>query len=149
MKTRLLLFAALCMAALTMQAQKYVVLDFEKGSKIDAEEAEVIFHNFITNFHPAGYCEIDRNIVAGTISEQGLPTTGLSNQQLTKLGRRLEATFVVVGSMREDLGEYSVDVRAIDISTGTTKATSGDTFKKAKCRKKVRNIAEKLAAKIK
>lgn len=149
MKTRLLFFAALCMAALTMQAQKYAVLDFEQGSKIDAEEAEYIFHDFITNFHPVGYCEIDRKQVAGTITELGFPATGLTKQQLTKLGRTLEATFIVVGSMRETSGEYSVDVQAIDISTGTTLATAGNTFKKAKCRNKVGKLAKKLAGKIK
>lgn len=149
MKTKLFFLAALCMAALTVQAQKYAVLEFETGSKIDTEEAENITHLFLTNFHPARYSEIDRQRVNSAISELGFPATGLDHQQLTKLGRTLEASFIVVGSMSEKSGEYSVDVQAIDISTGTTVATAGDTFKKSKCRKKVISIAGKLAGKIK
>ena len=141
-------FAVFCLAALNVCAQKFAVLDLEQGSKIDTEEAECIFHDFVTNFHPTGYTQIDRRQVYSTINELGLPTTGLSTQQLTKLGRALEATFIVIGSMRENSGEFSVDVQAIDISTGTTIATAGDTFKKTKCRRKVRNIAKKLAGKI-
>lgn len=145
---RWLFFIVLCMATMIVQAQKFVVLDFEQGSKIDAEEAECIFHDFITNFHPAKYSEIDRKQASNAISELGFPETGLTNQQLIKLGRKLEATFIVVGSMRENSGEYTVDVQAIDISTGTTIATAGDTFKNAKSRKKVEKIAKKLAGKI-
>jgi TolB-like protein len=137
------------MAAMTVQAQKFIVLDFEQGSKIDAEEAEYIFHDFITNFHPTGYHEIDREKVNATISELGFPANGLTNQQLTKLGRTLEATYIVVGSMRENLGEYSVDVQVVDISTGTTIANAGNTFKKTKYRNKVSKLAKKLAGKIK
>lgn len=148
MRKRFFLFAALCIAVLTVQAQKFAVLDFEQGSKIDSEEAECIFHDFITNFHPSGYSEIDRKQVHSTINELALPSAGLSTQQLTKLGRTLEATFIVIGSMRKNGGEYSVDVQAIDISTGTTIATAGDTFKKTKCRQKVRKIAKRLAGKI-
>lgn len=149
MKTKLFILVALCMAALTMQAQKFAVLDFEQGSKIDAEEAEYIFHDFITNFHPTGYHEIDRRKVNSTITELGFPTTGLTNQQLTKLGRTLEATFIVVGSMRENSGEYSVDVQVVDVSTGTTIANAGNTFKKTKYRNKVSKLAKKLAGEIK
>lgn len=149
MNTRLFLFAALFMAAMSVQAQKFAVLDFELGSKIDSEEAEAIFHGFVTNFHPANYYKIDRNQVTDAIAALGLTDEGLSNEQLTKLGRTIEASFIVVGSMRELSGEYSVDVQAIDISTGTTIATVGDAFKKAKCRKKVGSLARKLACKIK
>lgn len=149
MKTKLFILAALCMAAMTVQAQKFIVLDFEQGSKIDAEEAEYIFHDFITNFHPTGYKEIDRQKVSSTISELGFPTTGMTNQQLTKLGRTLEATYIVVGSMRENMDEYSVDVQVVDISTGTTIANAGNTFKKTKYRNKVSKLAKKLAGKIK
>lgn len=149
MKTKLLFFVALCMANLTMQAQKYAVLDFEIGSNIDTEEAENITHLFLTNFHPVQYSEIDRQRVNSALVELGFPATGLDHQQLTKLGRTLEASFIVVGSMSEKSGEYSVDVQAIDISTGTTVATTGDTFKKSKCRKKVKSIASHLARKLK
>lgn len=149
MRTKLLFIFMFCIAALFVQAQKYAVLDFEIGSKIDTEEAENITHLFLTNFHPVQYCEIDRQRVNSAIGELGFPATGLDHQQLTKLGRILEASFIVVGSMSEKSGEYSVDVQAIDISTGTTVATVGDTFKKSKCRKKVKSIANKLARGIK
>ena len=149
MRAKLFFLAVFCMAATAIQAQKYAVLDFETGSQIDTEEAESITHLFLTNFHPAQYCEIDRQRINGVIGELGFPAVGLNHQQITKLGRVLEASFIVVGSIREKSGEYIVDVRAIDISTGTTVATAGDAFKKSKYRKKVKSIANKLAKKIK
>lgn len=149
MKTKLLLFAALCMAAMGVQAQRYAVLAFEAGADIDAEEAACITHLFLTGFHPEHYCEIDRQQVNGAIDALGLSSVGLDRQQLTRLGRTLEASFLVVGTMCERSGEYSVDVQAVDISTGTTVATAADTFKKSKCRKKVKAIATRLARKIK
>lgn len=149
MRTKLFFFVVLCMVFFPMQAQKYAVLDFEIGLGIDTEEAENITHLFLTNFHPERYSVIDSQRVNSVINELGFPSTGLDHQQITKLGRTLEASFIVVGSMREKSGEYSFDVQAIDISTGITVAAKGDTFKKSKYRKKVKSIARKLAKIIK
>lgn len=145
---KLLLFGMMCLMALTMRAQKCAVLDFQLGTNVTAEEMDAISYNFRTNFYPANYSVIEIERVNKVISSLGYDKTGMTKQQLTEVGRKLEAKILVVGTLNKLMDEYSVDVQVIDVSTGVTIASDGDTFQKSEYRREIKNIAQRLVYKV-
>ena len=134
--------------ALTMHAQKCAVLDFQLGTNVTPEETEAISYNFRTNFYPNNYNVIDIEHVNKKIKDLGYDKTGMTKQQLLEVGRRLEAKIMVVGTLNKLMDEYSVDVQIIDVSTGTTIASEGNTFQKSDYRRMIKYIAQSLVNKI-
>ena len=132
---KVILLAAMCLMALTMNAQKCAVLDFQLGTNVTEEETEAISYNFRTNFYPDSYTVIDVARVNRLIKELGYDKTSLTKQQLLEVGRKLEAKIMVVGTLNKMMDEYSVDVQVIDVSTGTTIASEGNTFQKSDYRR--------------
>ena len=135
----------MCLMALTMRAQKCAVLDFQLGTNVTAEETEAISYNFRTNFYPEKYKVISIERTNKTIEGFGYDKTGMTKQQLLEVGRRLEAKFMVVGTLNKLMDEYTVDVQVIDVSTGTTVDSEGGTFQKWEYRDAVKAIATRLA----
>lgn len=140
--------AALCLMALTMNAQKCAVLDFQLGTNVTAEETDAISYNFRTNFYPENYNVLEIERVNKQIKDLGYDKTGMTKQQLLEVGRRLEAKIMVVGTLNKLMDEYSVDVQVIDVSTGTTIASEGNTFQKSDYRREIKYIAQTLVHKI-
>lgn len=145
---KVIFFAAMCLMALTMNAQKCAVLDFQLGTNVTEEETEAISYNFRTNFYPENYNVIEVARVNRLIKELGYDKTSLTKQQLLEVGRKLEAKIMVVGTLNKMMDEYSVDVQVIDVSTGTTIASEGNTFQKSDYRREVKYIAQTLVHKI-
>lgn len=145
---KVILICALCMLALTARAQKCAVLDFQLGTNVTAEEVDAISYNFRTNFYPENYTVIETGRVNKLIKELGYDKTGMTKQQLLTLGRRLEAKIMVIGTLNKLMDEYSVDVQVIDVSTGTTMASEGNTFQKSDYRREIKYIANTLVHKI-
>ena len=145
---KVILLAAMCLMALTMNAQKCAVLDFQLGTNVTEEETEAISYNFRTNFYPDSYTVIEVARVNRLIKELGYDKTSLTKQQLLEVGRKLEAKIMVVGTLNKMMDEYSVDVQVIDVSTGTTIASEGTTFQKSDYRREVKYIAQTLVHKI-
>lgn len=138
----------MCLMALTMNAQKCVVLDFQLGTNVTAEETDAISYNFRTNFYPENFNVLEIERVNNVIKELGYDKTGMSKQQLLQVGRKLEAKIMVVGTLNKLMDEYSVDVQVIDVSTGTTIASEGNTFQKANYRREIKYIAQSLVHKV-
>lgn len=138
----------MCLMALTMNAQKCAVLDFQLGTNVTEEETEAISYNFRTNFYPDSHTVIEVARVNKLIKELGYEKTSLTKQQLLEVGRKLEAKIMVVGTLNKMMDEYSVDVQVIDVSTGTTIASEGNTFQKSDYRREVKYIAQTLVHKI-
>lgn len=138
----------MCLMALTMNAQKCAVLDFQLGANVTEEETDAISYNFRTNFYPDNYNVIEIERVNKLIKDLGYDKTGMTKQQLLEVGRKLEAKILVVGTLSKFMDEYSVDVQVIDVSTGTTIASEGNTFQKANYRREVKYIAQTLVHKI-
>lgn len=138
----------MCLMALTMNAQKCAVLDFQLGTNVTEEETDAISYNFRTNFYPDNYNVIEIERVNKLIKDLGYDKTGMTKQQLLEVGRKLEAKILVVGTLSKFMDEYSVDVQVIDVSTGTTIASEGNTFQKANYRREVKYIAQTLVHKI-
>ncbi len=138
----------MCLMVLTLRAQKCAVLDFQLGTNVTAEEVDAISYNFRTNFYPDNYNVIDVDRVNSLIKTLGYDKTGMTKQQLLEVGRKLEAKVMVVGTLNKLMDEYSVDVQVIDVSTGTTIASEGNTFQKSEYRREVKYIAQSLVHKI-
>ena len=138
----------MCLLAITAKAQKCVVLDFQLGTNVTSEETEAISYNFRTNFYPDNYNVLEIDRVNNLIEELGYDKTGMTKQQLLQVGRKLEAKIMVVGTLNKLMDEYSVDVQVIDVSTGTTIASEGNTFQKSDYRREIKYIAQMLVHKI-
>lgn len=148
MKKKLSLILSLCLISMALHAQKCAVLDFQLGTNVSIEETDAISYNFRTNFYPDNYKVIDIERVNKVIKDLGYDKTGLTKQQLLQLSRKLEAKIVVVGTLNKLMDEYSVDVQVIDVSTGTTIASEGNTFQKSDYRREIKCIALSLVHKI-
>lgn len=145
---RLLFLGILCLMALTVNAQKYAVLDFQIGTGVTEEEIDGLTYNFRSNFRVAGYTMLERIRINRTIEVLGFSRTDMTMQQVLKVGRELEAKLVVVGTMNKFMDEYSVDLRAIDVSTGVTCATEGATFDRSNYRTSMESLASRLGEKL-
>ena len=145
---RLLFLGILCLMALTVNAQKCAVLDFQIGTGVTEEEIDGLTYNFRSNFRVAGYTMLERIRINRTIEVLGFSRTDMTMQQVLKVGRELEAKLVVVGTMNKFMDEYSVDLRAIDVSTGVTCAAEGATFDKSNYRTRMESLASRLGEKL-
>ena len=145
---KLLFLGFLCLMALTANAQKCAVLDFQIGTGVTEEEIDGLTYNFRSNFRVAGYTMLERFHINRRIEAFGFSRTDMTRQQTLKVGRDLEAKLIVVGTMNKFMDEYSVDLQAIDVATGVTCATEGATFDKSNYRTRMEGLASRLGEKL-
>lgn len=144
-----LLLSMMCLAALTIQAQKRcVVLDFQVGTNVTEEEMGVISYSFRSNFQPIGYTKLEQALVTRTIRDFGYSCTEMTQQQMVKVGRELDANIIVVGTLNKFMDEYSVDIRVIDVARGNMTVNESTNFQKANYRDAMEKTAKKLASKL-
>ena len=148
MKKAIILGMMLLMA-FTMQAQKRcVVLNLQIGSNVTEEETDGISYIFRSNFQPAGYEKLEHELVTRTIREWGYSRTDMTQQQVIKIGRELDANIIVVGYLSKFMDEYSVDIRVLDVAMGNTLVNESVNFQKSEYRDAMEKTAKNLAAKI-
>ena len=145
---RLFLLGIICLISLTVNAQRFALLDFQLGTNVTPEEIDALTYNFRANFTIDGYRDIPRSHINSTIETLGFNRTDMTRQQILKLGRELAAKVVVVGTINKLMDEYSVEVNAVDVSTGLTCATEGATFNKSDYRTVMMTLAAKLGDKL-
>ena len=145
---KLFLFSMMCLAALTMQAQRCAVLEFHAGVGISQNDVDGISAIFITYFRPSGYTMVERTQIDKVLQEQGFQHSRLTEAQMVRIGQILNVSKIVVGDINVVQGQYNVDTRAIDVESGTIVATEGSTFASSSYRTSMQNVAQKLAAKI-
>ena len=138
----------MCLAALAMNAQRCAVLDFQVGTGVSEEEIDAISYNFRSNFRPSGFTMIEGSLINRTIKDFEFNRTDMTMQQMLKVGRNLDANIIIVGTMNKLMEEYSIDLRAVNVSTGTTVASESASFGKSDYRKSMENLADKLGRKI-
>lgn len=138
----------ICLAALSMQAQRCAVLEFKAGVDISQDKVDGISAIFITYFRPAGYTMVERTQIDKAIDEQGFQRSRMTESQMVQIGEILNVSKIVVGNVNIVMGQYNVDVRVINVETGTIAATEGATFSGSSYRTTMQNIAQKLASKI-
>lgn len=145
---KLVLLCVICLAALSMHAQRCAVLEFKAGVGISQDEVDGISAIFITYFRPAGYTMVERTQIDKAIDEQGFQRSRMTESQMVRIGQILNVSKIVVGDVNIVMGQYNVDARVINVETGTIAATEGATFSGSSYRTTMQNIAQKLASKI-
>ena len=145
---KLFLFSMLCLMAFSMKAQRCAVLDFQVGTGVTEEDIEGISFEFRSKFNPHGYTMLERVMVSRTIQKLGYNATNMSSQQMLKVGRSLDASIIVVGTMNKVMDEYSVEIRAIDVSSGRTIVSEGANFERTAYRSSMQKAAQNLANKL-
>ena len=138
----------LCLMALTMNAQRCAVLEFKAGVGISQADVDGISAIFITYFRPAGYTMVERTQIDKAIDEQGFQRSKMTESQMVRIGQILNVSKIVVGDVNIVMGQYNVDVRVINVETGTIAAAEGATFAGSSYRTTMQSIATKLAGKI-
>lgn len=145
---KLISFLLMCIVALSMNAQRCAVLEFKAGAGISQADVDGISAIFITYFRPAGYTMVERTQIDKAIDEQGFQRSKMTESQMVRIGQILNVSKIVVGDVNVVMGQYNVDVRVINVESGTQSGWAGDSFTASSYRATMQQIAQQLAEQI-
>lgn len=146
---RTLLVLAMFLMCVCVNAQRVAVLDFNAGVGVSQADVDGISAIFNTYFSPKGYTLVERTQIDKAIDEQNFQRGRFSESQMVKIGQILNVSNVVVGDINIVASQYNVDVRVINVQSGTIQAAEGATWTSGTSyRNMMKGIAEKLANKI-
>ena len=91
---------------------------------------------------------VERTQIDKVIDEQGFQRSQMTQNQMVRVGQILNVSKIVVGDINYVFEQYQVDVRVINVETGTIAATEGATFSTSSYRSSMQSVAQKLANKI-
>ena len=138
----------ICLLAMSAMAQRAAVMEFKAGVGISQADVDGLSGIFTTYFRPAGYTMIERTQIDRIIDEQQLQRNSLTESQMVRIGELLNLSKIVIGDVNIVMGQYNVDVRVINVESGTIAATEGATFAGSSYREGMKNLAQKLAGQI-
>ena len=138
----------ICLLAMSAMAQRAAVMEFKAGVGISQADVDGLSGIFTTYFRPAGYTMIERTQIDRIIDEQQMQRSALTESQMVRIGQLLNLSKIVIGDVNIVMGQYNVDVRVINVESGTIAATEGATFEGASYRDGMKNLAQKLASQI-
>lgn len=138
----------ICLLAVSAMAQRAAVMEFKAGVGISQADVDGLSGIFTTYFRPAGYTMIERTQIDRIIDEQQMQRSTLTESQMVRIGQLLNLSKIVIGDVNIVMGQYNVDVRVINVESGTIAATEGATFAGSSYREGMKNLAQKLAAQI-
>lgn len=138
----------ICLLALSAMAQRAAVMEFKAGVGISQADVDGLSGIFTTYFRPSGYTMIERTQIDRIIDEQQMQRSTLTESQMVRIGELLNLSKIVIGDVNIVMGQYNVDVRVINVESGTIAATEGATFAGSSYREGMKNLAQKLAAQI-
>ena len=146
-RTLFVLIMMLC--CIGVNAQRVAVLDFNAGVGVSQGDVDGISAIFNTYFSPRGYTLVERTQIDKAIDEQNFQRGKFTESQMVRIGQILNVSNVVVGDINIVAGQYNVDVRVINVQSGTIQAAEGATWTSGTSyRNMMKGIAEKLANKI-
>lgn len=134
--------------AISAMAQRAAVMEFKAGVGISQADVDGISGIFTTYFRPAGYTMIERTQIDRIIEEQRMQRSAMTESQMVRVGQLLNLSKIVIGDVNVVMGQYNVDVRVINVESGTIAATEGATFAGSSYREVMKNLAQKLAGQI-
>lgn len=134
--------------AVSAMAQRAAVMEFKAGVGISQADVDGISGIFTTYFRPAGYTMIERTQIDRIIEEQRMQRSAMTESQMVRVGQLLNLSKIVIGDVNVVMGQYNVDVRVINVESGTIAATEGATFAGSSYREVMKNLAQKLAGQI-
>ena len=138
----------ICLLAVSAMAQRAAVMEFKAGVGISQADVDGISGIFTTYFRPAGYTMIERTQIDRIIEEQRMQRSAMTESQMVRIGQLLNLSKIVIGDVNVVMGQYNVDVRVINVESGTIAATEGATFAGSSYREVMKNLAQKLAGQI-
>lgn len=139
----------MCLLVLTMQAQQEcVVFPFQADMGVKSEDIDEISFAFWSDFNPAGYAKQKPEEVKKTIDEMGYHLQDMSSRQMLNVGRKLDASEIVVGRLSKTKDRYRVDLRVIDVVMGLGSASDVITFKPDEYLTAMETVARRLARKM-
>ncbi|MBQ5389231.1 MAG: hypothetical protein IIU55_09180 [Paludibacteraceae bacterium] len=138
----------ICLLAMSAMAQRAAVMEFKAGVGISQADVDGLSGIFTTYFRPAGYTMIERTQIDRIINEQQMQRSTLTESQMVRIGELLNLSKIVIGDVNIVMGQYNVDVRVINVESGTIAATEGATFAGASYRETMKSLAQKLAGQI-
>ena len=145
---RFLLFVSMLFISFGVFAQRAAVMEFKAGVGISQADVDGISAIFITYFRPAGYTMVERTQIDRVIDEQGFQRSRLTESQMVRIGQILNVSKIVIGDVNVVMGQYNVDVRVINVESGTIAAAEGATFSGSSYRTTMQTLAQKLAGNI-
>lgn len=145
-----LLCALLLVTSLSAQrSQRIAVFEFEAGANISQEMVTGISSIFTTYFTPNGWSCVDRTEIDQIVSEQNFQQSKITESQRTKIGRVHNISKMVLGTINIANGQYNVDVRVVDVTTGEISATEGISIPaQSDYRTAIKTLARNLAKKV-
>lgn len=130
-------------------AQRIAVLEFQPGVGVSLSDVDGLSSIFVTYFSPKGYTLVERSQVDKIIDEQQFQRSSMTERQMVRIGEILNLTEIVVGNINLIRNEYNVDVRIINIESGTIAEAEGCVFGQGSSyRESMKNLAVKLSNKI-
>lgn len=138
----------ICLLAVSAMAQRAAVMEFKAGVGISQADVDGLSGIFTTYFRPAGYTMIERTQIDRIIDEQQMQRSTLTESQMVRVGQLLNLSKIVIGDVNIVMGQYNVDVRVINVESGTIAATEGATFAGSSYRETMKSLAQKLAGQI-
>ena len=111
-------------------AQKIAVLNFNAGVGINQNDVDGISSIFNTYFSPKGAEIIERTRVDRLLQEQKFQKSNFTTNDMVAIGKILNVSLVVVGDVNIVMGQYNVDIRVVNVQTGTVVAKDGISFNK-------------------
>ena len=109
-------------------AQRVAVLNFNAGSGVTQMEVDGLSSIFNTYFSPKGAEIVERTSVDKILQEQKFQNSRFTNTDMVALGEMLNVYLIVVGDINVVMEQYNVDVRVVNVQTGTTVAKDGTSF---------------------
>lgn len=137
------------------------VMDFKAGVGVEQNEVNGLSDMLINSLYKTGEFKIvERSQLNKVIREQKFQQSDLTSDQVVEIGRILGVKAILIGSVNfiptgrtlyqkatETVsGEYNVDIRVVDCTTGELMTTAGrNKTSKSTYRQLMENISEELA----
>lgn len=150
MKIKVLLLTLMTITGLSVSAQpRIAVLNFNAGVHVSQSEVDGLSAIFNTYFEPAGYTVVERTRVSRIIEEQNMQGGRLTEKEMVKLSEILNVPVIVIGDVNKAMGQYNIDVRAVNVETGEILAKDGAEWAEGTSyRTMMRALAERLSKDI-
>ena len=130
-------------------AQKIAVLNFNAGVGINQNDVDGISSIFNTYFSPKGAEIIERTRVDRLLQEHEFQRSKFTTSDMVAMGEQLNASLIVVGDVNIVMEQYNVDIRVVNVQTGTVVAKDGISFdKNTSYRGTMQQLGERLAKKM-
>ena len=127
-------------------AQRIAVLNFNARTGVTQMEVDGLSSIFNTYFAPKGAEIVERTSVDKILQEQKFQNSRFTNTDMVALGEMLNVSLIVVGDVNVVMEQYNIDVRVVNVQTGTIVAKDGASCSKGgSYRDMMRELGERLS----